>query len=224
MREIVLDTETTGLDPKSGHRIVEIGAIELINHIPTHKAYHRYINPERDVDQGAFEVHGLSTQFLSQFETFGNVVDEFNAFIKGDPLIIHNAPFDIGFLNSELLAIGRRAIDENRIIDTLPMARQRFPGAQVNLNALCRKYNIDNSHRDLHGALVDADLLARVYLELIGGKQPGLRLATERKRQGIIKSVVQKERVKRVFAANATELEAHSKLLDALANPIWRIK
>ena len=224
MREIVLDTETTGLDPKSGHRIVEIGAIELINHIPTHKTYHRYINPERDVDQGAFEVHGLSTQFLSQFETFGNVVDEFNAFIKGDPLIIHNAPFDIGFLNSELLAIGRRAIDENRIIDTLPMARQRFPGAQVNLNALCRKYNIDNSHRDLHGALVDADLLARVYLELIGGKQPGLRLATERKRQGIIKSVVQKERVKRVFAANATELEAHSKLLDALANPIWRIK
>ena len=224
MREIVLDTETTGLDPKSGHRIVEIGAIELINHIPTHKTYHCYINPERDVDQGAFEVHGLSTQFLSQFETFGNVVDEFNAFIKGDPLIIHNAPFDIGFLNSELLAIGRRAIDENRIIDTLPMARQKFPGAQVNLNALCRKYDIDNSHRDLHGALVDADLLARVYLELIGGKQPGLRLATERKRQGIIGAVVQNERVKRVFAANATELEAHSRLLDSLANPIWRIE
>ena len=223
MREIVLDTETTGLDPKLGHRIVEIGAIELINHIPTDNIYHCYINPERDVDQGAFEVHGLSTQFLSQFETFGNVVDEFNAFIKGDPLIIHNAPFDIGFLNSELLAIGRNAIDENRIIDTLPMARQKFPGAQVNLNALCRKYNIDNSHRDLHGALVDADLLASVYLELIGGKQPGLQLATERKKQGITDSVVQKGRVKRVFAVNATELEAHSRLLDSLANPIWRI-
>ena len=224
MREIVLDTETTGLDPKLGHRIVEIGAVELINHIPTDNTYHCYINPERDVDQGAFEVHGLSTQFLSQFETFENVVDEFNAFIKGDPLIIHNAPFDIGFLNSELSAIGRNAIDENRIIDTLPMARQKFPGAQVNLNALCRKYNIDNSHRDLHGALVDADLLASVYLELIGGKQPGLQLATERKKQGIKEAVVQKERVKRVFAVEATELEAHSRLLDSLANPIWRIE
>ena len=224
MREIVLDTETTGLDPKLGHRIVEIGAVELINHIPTDNTYHCYINPERDVDQGAFEIHGLSTQFLSQFETFGNVVDEFNAFIKGDPLIIHNAPFDIGFLNSELSAIGRNAIDENRIIDTLPMARQKFPGAQVNLNALCRKYNIDNSHRDLHGALVDADLLASVYLELIGGKQPGLQLATERKKQGITDSVGQKGRVKRVFAVNATELEAHSRLLDSLANPIWRIE
>ena len=224
MREIVLDTETTGLDPKLGHRIIEIGAVELINHIPTDNTYHCYINPERDVDQGAFEVHGLSTQFLSQFETFANVVDEFNAFIKGDPLIIHNAPFDVGFLNSELSAIGRNAIDENRIIDTLPMARQKFPGAQVNLNALCRKYNIDNSHRDLHGALVDADLLASVYLELIGGKQPGLQLATERKKQGITETVVQKGRVKRVFAVNATELEAHSRLLDSLANPIWRIE
>ena len=224
MREIVLDTETTGLDPKLGHRIVEIGAIELINHIPTDNIYHCYINPERDVDQGAFEVHGLSTQFLSQFETFENVVDEFNAFIKGDPLIIHNAPFDIGFLNSELLAIGRNAIDENRIIDTLPMARQKFPGAQVNLNALCRKYNIDNSHRDLHGALVDADLLASVYLELIGGKQPGLGLANERKKQSITESVVQKERGKRVFGASATELEAHSRLLDSFVNPIWRIE
>ena len=224
MREIVLDTETTGLDPKLGHRIVEIGAVELVNHIPTDNIYHCYINPEREVDQGAFEVHGLSTQFLSQFETFENVVDEFNAFIKGDPIIIHNAPFDIGFLNSELLAIGRNAIDENRIIDTLPMARQKFPGAQVNLNALCRKYNIDNSHRDLHGALVDADLLASVYLELIGGKQPGLGLANERKEQSITEPIVQKERVKRVFAVNETELEAHSRLLDSLANPIWRIE
>ena len=224
MREIVLDTETTGLDPKLGHRIVEIGAVELVNHIPTDNIYHCYINPEREVDQGAFEVHGLSTQFLSQFETFENVADEFNAFIKGDPIIIHNAPFDIGFLNSELLAIGRNAIDENRIIDTLPMARQKFPGAQVNLNALCRKYNIDNSHRDLHGALVDADLLASVYLELIGGKQPGLGLANERKKQSITEPIVQKERVKRVFAVNETELEAHSRLLDSLANPIWRIE
>ncbi len=224
MREIVLDTETTGLDPKLGHRIVEIGAIELINHIPTDNIYHCYINPQREVDQGAFEVHGLSTQFLSQFEIFENVVDEFNAFIKDDPLIIHNAPFDIGFLNSELLAIRHNTIDKNRIIDTLPMARGKFPGAQVNLNALCRKYNIDNSHRDLHGALVDADLLASVYLELIGGKQPGLSLANERKGQSITESFVQKERMKRVFAVNGAELEAHSKLVDSLTNPIWRIE
>lgn len=224
MREIVLDTETTGLDPKSGHRIVEIGAIELINHIPTDNIYHCYIDPEREVDQGAFEVHGLSTQFLSQFQNFENVVDEFNAFIKGDPLIIHNAPFDVGFLNSELQAIGRNTIDKNRIIDTLPMARKKFPGAQVNLNALCRKYNIDNSHRDLHGALVDADLLASVYLELIGGKQPGLSLANKRKEQSTVEPFLQKERVKRVFAVNATELKAHSKLLDSLTNPIWKIE
>ena len=224
MREIVLDTETTGLDPKSGHRIVEIGAIELINHVPTDNIYHCYINPEREVDQGAFEVHGLSTQFLSQFQIFQNVVDEFNAFIKDDPLIIHNAPFDIGFLNSELLAVGHNTIDKNRIIDTLPMARNKFPGAQVNLNALCRKYNIDNSHRDLHGALVDADLLASVYLELIGGKQPGLGLANERKEQTIAEPFLQKKRMKRVFAVNNTELEAHSKLLDSLANPIWKIE
>ena len=224
MREIVLDTETTGLDPKLGHRIVEIGAIELINHIPTDNIYHCYINPGREVDQGAFEVHGLSTQFLSQFENFENVVEEFNAFIKGDPLIIHNAPFDIGFLNSELLAVGHSTIDINRIIDTLPMARKKFPGAQVNLNALCRKYNIDNSHRDLHGALVDADLLASVYLELIGGKQPDLSLANERKEQSIAEPFLKKERLKRVFAVNATELEAHSKLLDSLANPIWKIE
>ena len=136
-----------------------------------------------------------------------------------------NALFlDSLLLNSELLAIGRNAIDKNRIIDTLPMARQKFPGAQVNLNALCRKYNIDNSHRDLHGALVDADLLASVYLELIGGKQPGLGLANERKKQGITEPIVQKERVKRVFAVNAAELEAHSRLLDSLINPIWRIE
>ena len=222
MREVVLDTETTGLDPKSGHRIVEIGAVELLNHIPTGATYHCYINPERQIDQGAFEVHGLSSKFLEKFANFKNTVDEFNAFIKDDSLIIHNAPFDIGFLNSELLATGRNTIDKNRIIDTLPMARQKFPGAQVNLNALCRKYNIDNSHRDLHGALVDADLLASVYLELIGGKQPGLRLATDGKKQNIKEPAVQKERVKRVFAVNATELAAHSRLLDSLSNPIWR--
>ena len=224
MREIVLDTETTGLDPKLGHRIVEIGAVELLNHIPTDNTYHCYINPEREIDQGAFEVHGLSAKFLSNFATFGNIADEFNDFIKDDTLIIHNAPFDISFLNAELSAIGYKSINTNRIIDTLPMARNKFPGAQVNLNALCRKYNIDNSHRDLHGALIDADLLASVYLELIGGKQPGLKLASNQKKSNITELVVQKERIKRVFAASKAELGAHSELLDSLTDPVWRIK
>ena len=224
MREIVLDTETTGLDPKLGHRIVEIGAVELLNHIPTDNTYHCYINPEREIDQGAFEVHGLSAKFLSNFATFGNIADEFNDFIKDDTLIIHNAPFDISFLNAELSAIGHKSININRIIDTLPMARNKFPGAQVNLNALCRKYNIDNSHRDLHGALIDADLLASVYLELIGGKQPGLKLASNQKKSNITELVVQKERIKRVFAASKAELGAHSELLDCLTDPVWRIK
>jgi DNA polymerase-3 subunit epsilon len=224
VREVVLDTETTGLDPKSGHRIVEIGAVELLNHIPTGATYHCYINPEREIDQGAFEVHGLSSNFLEKFANFKNVVDEFNSFIKEDPLIIHNAPFDISFLNSELLAIGHKTIDQKRIIDTLPMARNKFPGAQVNLNALCRKYNIDNSHRDLHGALIDADLLANVYLELIGGKQPGLELASTQERPYSSELIVQKERTKRVFVVSTEDLGAHSKLLDDLTNPIWRIK
>ena len=224
MRQIVLDTETTGIDPKEGHRIIEIGCVEVVNRRLTGNHFHVYINPGRHIEQEAIEVHGITNEFLTDKPTFAQVAQEFVNFIKGAQLVIHNAPFDIGFLNSELSAIGRNAIDENRIIDTLPMARQKFPGAQVNLNALCRKYNIDNSHRDLHGALVDADLLANVYLELIGGKQPGLQLATERKKQGITDSVVQKGRVKRVFAVNATELEAHSRLLDSLANPIWRIE
>ena len=224
MREIVLDTETTGLDPKSGHRIIEIGAVELLNHIPTGNTYHCYINPEREIDQGAFEVHGLSKRFLEKFANFKNIVDEFNAFIKDDPLIIHNAPFDISFLNSELLAAGHKPIDKKRIIDTLPMARSKFPGAQVNLNALCRKYNIDNGHRNLHGALIDADLLANVYLELIGGKQPNLKLANTQERPNSTEFTVQKERIKRVFVVTTAELGAHSKLLDDLANPIWRTK
>jgi DNA polymerase-3 subunit epsilon len=224
VREVVLDTETTGLDPKSGHRIIEIGAVELFNHIPTGNTYHCYINPEREIDQGAFEVHGLSAQFLEKFPSFENMVDDFNAFIQDDPLIIHNAPFDISFLNCELLAIGHEVIDKQRVIDTLPMARNKFPGAQVNLNALCRKYNIDNTHRNLHGALIDADLLASVYLELTGGRQPGLKLANNRERPNSTESIGQKERIKRAFVVSTAELDAHSKLLDDLDNPIWRIK
>ena len=224
MREIVLDTETTGLDPQLGHRIIEIGAVELLNHVPTGNTYHRYINPEREIDQGAFEVHGLSAKFLTNFKTFEDIADDFKTFIKDDPLIIHNAPFDMSFLNSEFLAIGYKTIDNERIIDTLPMARNKFPGAPVNLNALCRKYNIDNSNRDLHGALIDAGLLASVYLELIGGRQPGLTFGNNQENPKPTELAVQKARIKRVFAVNTAELNAHAKLLDDLADPIWRIK
>jgi DNA polymerase-3 subunit epsilon len=224
VREIVLDTETTGLDPKSGHRIIEIGAVELFNHVPTGNNYHCYINPEREIDQGAFEVHGLSAKFLANFAKFANIANDLKAFIKDDPLIIHNASFDISFLDSELLAIGHKAIDKSRVIDTLAMARRQFPGMQVNLNALCRKYNIDNKHRELHGALIDADLLASVYLELIGGKQPGLQLANDQTKANSTQVTIQKKRIKRVFEVSTAELRAHSKLLDDLTDPIWRIK
>ena len=172
MRELVLDTETTGIDPKQGHRIIEIGAIELVNHVPTGKNYHVYINPERDVEQGAFEVHGLSTEFLADYPNFAGIVDSFLEFVGDASLVIHNARFDMGFINAELARLDCPEIPMERAIDTLSMARRKYPGAQASLDALCRRFEIDNGHRDLHGALVDADLLASVYLELIGGRQP----------------------------------------------------
>ena len=221
LRHIVLDTETTGLDPLLGHRIIEIGAIELFNHIPTQNHYQCYINPHREVDSGAFDVHGLSTNFLSTFPSFNEVVGEFLNFIKDDTLIIHNAPFDISFLNMELTRSGHQPIKSSRVIDTLPMARGKFPGAQANLNALCRRFEINNSHRDLHGALVDADLLASVYLELIGGKQPDLTLCRETKavQESLGASVV---REKRTFPASKSETEEHIALIETIPNAIWR--
>jgi DNA polymerase-3 subunit epsilon len=222
VREIVLDTETTGLDPLSGHRIIEIGAQELLNHVPTGNSYHCYINPQRDVDQGAFEVHGLSREFLADFQTFSGIVDSFLDFIGKDRLIIHNARFDMGFINMELHRLGRDDIPMDGVVDTLKMARQRFPGAQASLDALCRRFEIDKSHRDLHGALVDADLLASVYLELIGGRQPGLEL-TEKARS--IQAPAPRQtmsREQRKFIASPEERAAHGQLLDQLTDPIWR--
>jgi DNA polymerase-3 subunit epsilon len=221
LRQIVLDTETTGLDPLLGHRVIEIGAIELSNHIPTQNYYQCYINPGREVDSGAFDVHGLSTSFLSTFPSFKEIAGEFLNFIKDDALIIHNAPFDIPFLNMELTRSGHQPIELNRIIDTLPMARVKFPGAQANLNALCRRFDINNSHRDLHGALVDADLLASVYLELIGGKQPDLTLYQETKaiQEPLRESVV---RERRSFPANKSEIEQHTALINIIPDAIWR--
>ena len=223
MRELVLDTETTGINPKQGHRIIEIGAIELVNHVPTGKTYHVYINPERDVEQGAFEVHGLSTEFLADYPNFAGIVDGFLEFVGDASLVIHNARFDMGFINAELTRLGYPEIPMEQSIDTLAMARRKYPGAQASLDALCRRFEIDNGHRDLHGALVDADLLASVYLELIGGRQPGFEL-TGKEKTGIVASETREAIVcpPRRHAPTSDELAAHAVLLKKLEDPIWK--
>ncbi|ODT80825.1 MAG: DNA polymerase III subunit epsilon [Pelagibacterium sp. SCN 64-44] len=178
MREIVLDTETTGLSPQSGDRLVEIGCVELINHIPTGRHHHVYINPERSMPEEAFRVHGLGDDFLADKPLFRDVAEAFRAFIGDATLVIHNAPFDMGFLNAELERAGLPGLT-NAVIDTVMLARQKHPGARVSLDALCKHYGIDNSRRTLHGALLDSEILAEVYLELIGGKQVSLALVAE---------------------------------------------
>ncbi len=176
MREIVLDTETTGVEANGGDRIVEIGCVELVNHCPTGQSFHVYINPERAMSEGAFKVHGLSDEFLADKPIFGAVAEEFAAFIEGAKLVIHNAAFDIGFLNMEFRRIGLGPIEQHRVVDTLAMARRKHPGASNSLDALCSRYGIDNSRRTKHGALLDSEILAEVYIELIGGKQTTLGL------------------------------------------------
>jgi len=180
-REIVLDTETTGLDPLSGDRVVEIGCVELINHIATGQVFHRYLNPQRPMNPEAEAIHGLSDAFLADKPVFSAIAGEFVAFVGEAPLVIHNAPFDMKFLNAEFRRLGRPDWPMRRAIDTIPLARKRFPGAQASLDALCRRFGIDNSGREKHGALLDAELLAEVYLELIGGRQPDFGLAAERR-------------------------------------------
>src|SRR6478752_6761778 len=183
MREIVLDTETTGLDPLRGDRLVEIGCIELFNRMPTGQTYHCYINPERDMPLEAFNVHGLSTEFLAGQRLFADVVDEFLAFIGDTPLVIHNASFDVGFINAELDKIKRVAIPRERLVDTLLLARRKHPGVSNRLDDLCSRYAIDNSRRTKHGALLDAELLAEVYIDLVGARQSQLILAETTPRQ-----------------------------------------
>jgi DNA polymerase-3 subunit epsilon len=178
MREIVLDTETTGLDPSDGHRLVEIGGVELYNCIPTGQVFHRYVDPQRDMPQSAYEVHGLSREFLTGKPLFEHIVEEFIAFIGDARLVIHNAEFDMRFLNAELVRAGRAALALHRAIDTLTLARRRHPGMSNSLDALCMRYGIDNSRRTKHGALLDAEILAEVYSELNGGRQAALVLAT----------------------------------------------
>ena len=223
MREIVLDTETTGLDPKSGHRIVEIGCIELINHVATDNTFWHYTNPERDMPEEAFAVHGLSAEFLSDKPLFADIADAFLEFIGDDPLIIHNADFDMGFLNAELTAIGKPALDMSRAIDTVRMARRKFPGSPANLDALCRRFQIDNTSRELHGALLDSQLLAGVYLELIGGRQQDLALAGEKKlQQTAASSGARQLRPPRPHTASAQEIADHKAFTGRLSEPIWQ--
>ncbi|TYC72391.1 DNA polymerase III subunit epsilon [Stappia sp. BW2] len=179
MREISFDTETTGLNPRGGDRLVEIGGVELINHIATGNSYHVYINPQRDMPEEAFRVHGLSAEFLSDKPLFEHVADEFLEFVGDATLVIHNAAFDMGFINMELERAGRRTISNSQVLDTLDLARRKHPSGPNSLDALCSRYGIDNSKRIKHGALLDAEILAEVYLELIGGRQTALGLITE---------------------------------------------
>ena len=178
MREIVLDTETTGLEPGEGHRIVEIGAVELFNHMPTGRLYHQYINPKRTMPKEAFDVHGLGDDFLRDKPVFAAIAPAFLDFITDAPLVIHNASFDMKFLNAELAMANWPVLSTSRAIDTVLIARKKFPGSPASLDALCRRFNIDNSMREKHGALLDSEILAEVYLELVGGRQPDFGLAT----------------------------------------------
>ncbi len=221
MREIVLDTETTGFRQNDGDRIVEIGCIELVNHMATGNNYHQYINPERDMPEDAFGVHGLSGEFLSDFPVMADVIDEFLEFIGDDtPLVIHNAEFDMRFINAELGLLDREPLRMSRSLDTVRMARQKFPGAPASLDALCRRFSIDNTTRTLHGALLDAELLAEVYLELIGGRQPDLVLAQDE----AVEVTAAKEsprREPRPHQPSKTELAAHQVFLEKIKDPLW---
>ncbi len=223
MREIVLDTETTGLDPGSGHRIVEIACLELSRLVPSGRQYQTYINPERVMPEEAHAIHGLKTEFLKQQPVFADIQEAFLAFIGDAPLIIHNAQFDLRFLNAEFKRLDLPPIAAARAVDTVALARQKFPGAPANLDALCRRFEIDNTARTLHGALLDCELLAEVYLELRGGRQPGFDLDRDRRRAGADKSPVQRSRRRpRSHQASAEERAAHDALLDKIENPIWR--
>jgi len=223
MREIVLDTETTGLDPATGHRIVEVACLELVNHIPTGRHFQRYINPDRDMPPDAFAVHGLSAEFLGDKPRFAEIVEDLVQFIGDAPLVMHNAEFDVRFLNAELLRLGRPPLPTPSVVDTLQMARQRFPGAPISLDALCRRFAVDNTGRTKHGALLDAELLADVYLELVGGRQAGLELNAVSQVATIAVTVVRIARAARPHVPTEAEMAAHLSLVAQLKNPIWRL-
>ncbi len=211
MIEVVLDTETTGLNVKDGHRIVEIGCIELNNLIPTKKTFHCYLNPQRKVSEKAFEVHGYTDDFLSKQKKFEEIVDDFLSFVSGKRLIIHNAEFDLSHLNNELKILGKETI-KNEIVDTLILARDKFPGSPISLDALCKRYRIDNSKRSKHTALIDCDLLAKVYINLIDQKEPTLNFNNAVEEQKITKAI-NANYFKKIIKPNLDELKKHDKYL-----------
>ena len=212
MKEIVLDTETTGLSVRDGHRIVEIGCVELDNLVPTKNIFHVYLNPERKVSEKAFEVHGYTDEFLSTKQKFAEIADSFIEFIKDKKIIIHNAEFDIGHLNNELSLIGKPKINNSNVIDTLELARNKFPGSGISLDALCKRFRIDNSRREKHTALIDCDLLSKVYINLIDQKEPKFNLTEENPEKMILKSD-NKEYFKKIILPTEKELSEHNKFL-----------
>ena len=226
MREIIFDTETTGLDPKTGDRLVEMGCVELMNRVPTGRTFHAYYNPQRSMPMEAEAVHGLSEAFLSDKPLFADEAGKLIEFLGDDtPLVAHNASFDFGFLNAELVMAGLEPVGQDRMVDTLVLARRRHPGAKHSLDALCSRYGIDRSHRTKHGALLDAELLAQVYVELTGGRQIGLELAAEVVTETIVvKTAPKRERVyrePRPHRADEAELARHAAFLEKIDSPLW---
>src|SRR5689334_9777636 len=217
MREIVLDTETTGLDPGEGHRVVEVACVELVHHVPTGRKFHRYVNPGRDMPEDALAVHGITAEFLANQAPFAAIADELLSFIGSDRLVIHNAEFDLAFLNAELARLQRDPIG-CAFVDTLGLARVRFPGAPASLDALCRRFNIDLSDRVEHGAEIDCRLLAAVYLELLGGRQPGLDFAMPVHEAAAVERIM---RPPRPHFPLAEEAIAHQAMLRMITEPIW---
>jgi DNA polymerase III subunit epsilon len=223
MREVVIDTETTGLDPTAGHRICEISCLELAHHVPTGRKLHRYVNPERDMPADAFAVHGLTAEFLAAHPPFAEIAEELVAFIGGDRVVIHNAEFDLAFINAELARLGRGPL-VCPFVDTLAVARRRFPGAPASLDALCRRFAIDLSEREKHGADIDCGLLAAVYIELLGGRQPGLDFALTGAAVTDIALALPQDRPPRPprpHAPSIEELAAHQAMLAAIVQPLW---
>jgi len=220
MREVVLDTETTGLDPGGGHRIVEVGCVELLNHVPTGRTYQAYINPQRSMPPEAFNVHGLSDSFLADKPLFAKIAEEFATFLGDSPLVIHNASFDLGFINAEFGRLEYPQVTTDRAIDTVHLARKKFPGSPANLDALCRRFQVDISDRSLHGALKDARLLSVVYLELLGGRQPGLELISAAGRAAA--AAPPHTHQPRLMRPTAEEERAHTEFLDRLTDSIWK--
>lgn len=226
MREIVFDTETTGLSFSSGDRLVEIGCIEIVNRVPTGNSFHAYLNPDRPMAAEAFAVHGLSDAFLADKARFADHVEELLAFLADSPLVAHNAGFDFGFLNGELKLCGRATIHLDRMVDTLAIARARLPGAKHSLDALCTRFGVDRSHRVLHGALLDAQLLAQVYVELMGGRQIGLALGQDEDRPApatvtTLPAAPAIVRPVRHFAPSAEEAARHAEFVSTITEPLW---